>query len=308
MKRKLFKIMTVITVSAVFLSNCNKISDDLISISLNRDTLNLTAGRSQDLTATVFPENYPNQKIAWTSSVPEVATVTSKGRVTAKSGGETVITATTHKGNKSATCRIIVPGGGNALPVVSTEKVAEITLNSATFRGIISNTGTPAYTERGFYYSSTNQNPTSSDSKRIVTGDGTGDFSANVTGLTANTTYYVRAFARNTVGTAYGSTESFITSTSQTSLPVLTTLSATNITATSAILGGNISNAGTPAYTERGICIATTSNPTTTNKRVIDGTGTGNYTIYVSGLKSRKSVSSVVVAMNIHCGQQQYSD
>jgi hypothetical protein len=77
--------------------------------------------------------------------------------------------------------------------------------------GRIEKKGEPAYTERGFVYSSTFQNPSIDDDdswKKIVSGTSM-DFSANVSGLTAEVTYYVRAYATNNNGTVYGESVSF---------------------------------------------------------------------------------------------------
>jgi uncharacterized protein (TIGR02145 family) len=57
----------------------------------------------------------------------------------------------------------------------------------------------------------TTQNPTTANYK-TTDGTGAGSFTSNITGLTANTTYYVRAWATNSVNTAYGSEVSFKTS------------------------------------------------------------------------------------------------
>ena len=57
---------------------------------------------------------------------------------------------------------------------------------------------------------STSQNPTVSDD-HTTDGSGTGSFTSNLTNLTPGTTYYVRAYATNSMGTAYGSEESFTT-------------------------------------------------------------------------------------------------
>ena len=72
--------------------------------------------------------------------------------------------------------------------------------------------GGATVTERGICYA-TASNPTTSSSK-VTSGTGTGSFTANMTGLSANTTYYVRAYAINSQGTAYGSEVSFTTLTS----------------------------------------------------------------------------------------------
>jgi hypothetical protein len=56
---------------------------------------------------------------------------------------------------------------------------------------------------------STTQNPTLANSSLII-GSGLGSFNDTITGLSGNTTYYVRAFATNSSGTAYGNQVSFI--------------------------------------------------------------------------------------------------
>jgi len=69
------------------------------------------------------------------------------------------------------------------------------------------------------------------------------------------------------------------------SLPALTTGAVSAITATTATLSGNISDQGTPAYTERGLCCATTENPTVEDKKTtVAGTGTGDFSTKVVGL------------------------
>jgi len=99
------------------------------------------------------------------------------------------------------------------LPVVSTLPTTNITANAATLNGKIENKGDPVYTERGFVYSKTFQNPSIEDdasatTKRIVSGTNT-EFSANISELTTETTYFVRAYATNINGTAYGESISF---------------------------------------------------------------------------------------------------
>jgi hypothetical protein len=98
-------------------------------------------------------------------------------------------------------------------PSVSTLPATNVTANAATLNGKIEYQGDPAYTEKGFVYSSTFANPGVDDDaaatqKRVVSGT-SAEFSANVSGLTKNTTYYVRAYATNSNGTSYGQSISF---------------------------------------------------------------------------------------------------
>jgi len=67
-------------------------------------------------------------------------------------------------------------------------------------------------------------------------------------------------------------------------LATLTTTTASSITCTSAISGGNITNDGGSAITARGICYSTTADPTTANTVVNSGSGTGSFTGNITGL------------------------
>ena len=101
------------------------------------------------------------------------------------------------------------PPGRDTLPAVYTSGVMNIDLNSATCGGTITNDGGHNVTARGICWS-TSQNPTISDNF-TSDGSGTGSYSSNLTNLTANTTYYTRAYATNDAGTGYGKQQSFTT-------------------------------------------------------------------------------------------------
>ena len=75
---------------------------------------------------------------------------------------------------------------------------------SATFNGTIVDEGDPAYTERGFVYGTVHNSTVEDDTKKVATGSGTGDFSVNVSELEFGTVYYIRAYAINDKGVAYG--------------------------------------------------------------------------------------------------------
>ena len=87
--------------------------------------------------------------------------------------------------------------------------MTDITKTTAISGGNITYDGGANVTERGVCWS-TNQNPTIADNK-TTDGSGTGSYTSNVTGLTANTTYYVRAYAINSEGIGYGNEVSFTT-------------------------------------------------------------------------------------------------
>ena len=95
------------------------------------------------------------------------------------------------------------------LPTLSTNLVSNITHATATGGGNVTAIGGANVTERGICWS-TNHNPTTSSS-HANSGTGIGSYTVNMTGLTANTTYYVRAYAINSAGTAYGNEVNFTT-------------------------------------------------------------------------------------------------
>ncbi|MBP9995288.1 MAG: hypothetical protein KBT67_10230 [bacterium] len=172
-------------------------------------------------------------------------------------------------------------GGTQTVPTVTTAQVSNITQTTATCGGEVTSDGGAAVTARGVCWS-TSQNPTVSDS-HTTDGTGTGSFTSSITGLTANTTYYVRAYATNSAGTSYGEQESFTTLQSI-SVPTVTTSQVSNITQTTATCGGNVTSDGGATVTARGVCWSTSQNPTVSDSHTTDGSGTGSFTSSITGL------------------------
>jgi len=106
-------------------------------------------------------------------------------------------------------------------PTVATSNVTSVTRSSATGGGNVSSDGGASVTVRGICWSQ-NQSPGFSDSCRS-SGSGTGSFSATMSALTPGTTYYVRAYATNSVGSSFGSAVSFTTDQIQVD-PILSTI------------------------------------------------------------------------------------
>ncbi|WP_157815914.1 cellulose binding domain-containing protein [Spirosoma pollinicola] len=107
---------------------------------------------------------------------------------------------------------VVGPTGAvtSVAPTVLTSAASGIGTTIATLGGNVTADGGASVTQRGVVYSTTNATPTTSDTK-VVIGSGTGTFSQSITGLTSSTTYYVRAYATNSVGTSYGSQQTFVT-------------------------------------------------------------------------------------------------
>lgn len=170
-------------------------------------------------------------------------------------------------------------------PEVSILPVSNISENSATFNGRIDNAGSPAYTERGFVYS-TSHLPTIDDTKVVsYSPKSATEFSAEVSNLTFGKTYYIRAYAVNAIKTVY-SEETTLRIANQ--LPVVETLPVSDLTESTAVFHGSISSKGIPNYTERGFVYSSAFvNPTieSDEKIKVSGTGLGNYSANISNLE-----------------------
>jgi uncharacterized protein (TIGR02145 family) len=166
------------------------------------------------------------------------------------------------------------------IPVLTTTVISSITTASASSGGNVTDDGGAEVTARGVCWGTATK-PEITGSK-TSDGTGTGSFTSSLTTLTPNTKYYVRAYATNSEGTAYGNEQSFTTN-AVVGATVTTTAPAT-ITSTTAVSGGNITNDGGAAITARGVCWGAAANPVVTGSHTTDGTGTGTFTSNITGL------------------------
>jgi uncharacterized protein (TIGR02145 family) len=168
------------------------------------------------------------------------------------------------------------------LPTLTTTAASAITTTTANSGGNISSDGGGSITARGVVWS-TSQNPMIALNTKTSDGTGSGSFSSSISGLAPNTLYYVRAYATNSAGTAYGNQVSFTTATVV--LPTLTTTAASAISSSTASSGGNISSDGGGSITARGVCWTTSQNPTIAlSTKTSDGTGSGIFSSSLTGL------------------------
>ena len=98
------------------------------------------------------------------------------------------------------------------IPVLTTTAVSDFTAIDGNSGGNITSDGGSPVTTRGVVWSTT-QNPTITLSTKTTDGSGTGTFTSKITGLSSTTKYYVRSYATNTAGTAYGNEVNFTTNT-----------------------------------------------------------------------------------------------
>ena len=173
-------------------------------------------------------------------------------------------------------------------PIISTTSVSAITQTTATSGGKITSDGGATITASGVCWSTTS-GPTTALSTKTTDGTGTGTFISSLTNLTPITTYYVRAYATNNAGTAYGNEISFTTIVAPSTVPgepTGVTASAGNAQVT-VTFTAPVSNGGS----------AITGYTVTSNPGNITGTGMAS-PITVAGLTNGTAYTFTVTATN----------
>lgn len=157
--------------------------------------------------------------------------------------------------------------------------VTGVTYTNAIIYGEVSSPGNSVISSRGVCWS-TSEMPAINDSKIEHTGT-IGQFGILITGLQPGTTYFARCYAVNTKGAGYGAQVTFATL----QPAAVSTISVTNITASTAICDGNISHSGGGPVSARGICWSTSPNPTIAlSTKESLGSGTGSFSGPITGL------------------------
>lgn len=194
------------------------------------------------------------------------------------------------------TKRVDLPGFGNGrydlgiitikgptVPTVETAEVTNIKSKMATGGGKVTSSGGFAVTKRGVCWA-TSQYPTVTND-HTEDGTGAGEFFSNIGNLQPNTTYYVRAYAENEKGVAYGNQVTFTT---ESGVPTVKTTLVRVDGKTMIYYEGSVADAGDSPVTERGVCWGT-STPTIANQKTTDGEGLGSYSgsVIVSNVHSQ---------------------
>ncbi len=194
-------------------------------------------------------------------------------------------------------------GGGTSIsaPSVITIPSPTVTSNSATCGGNVTSDGGATIIQRGICYS-TSQSSVLTGTKVPCSTNGTGNYTCNLTGLSASTRYYYCAYAINSEGTSYGSVEHFDTSSgggTTPTAPTVVTIPSPSVTSNSATCGGNVTSDGGATIIQRGICYSTSQSSVLTGTKVPCNTnGTGNYTCSLTGLSASTRYYYCAYAIN----------
>ena len=238
-------------------------------------------------------------------------TITKYGHCWRIDGEPTILDSTTNYGIKTTTgdfssaIENLIPGGqyfvkayaiskagisfGEAvsisatpeLPIITTLAPVNITYNSAHSGGTIVYNGGIEILESGLCWSETSS-PTIINNK-IFDGTGSGTFQRELKNLLPGTTYYLRAYATNAAGTAYGDEYSITTISPK--VPEITTIPVSGNIYAEALSGGNITDGGGYAITAKGLCWSTSPNPTISNYITTELSGTNYFTSTAINLK-----------------------
>ena len=210
-----------------------------------------------------------------------------------------------------------------ALPVLSTSTITDITSKSATFNGVLADDGGESISEVGFYYSTSKEvDPLTAEKVSIeystyqksarelsentllsalqsaqkAASDEGESFSIDVFNLAIKTRYYVKSYAVNSAGTAYGAVVNFETAGE---IATIRTVGSSEVTTGSAVLSGNVTSDNGEKITERGfVWMQGTGTPTTDSDR-LKVTGTvGEYTATLTGLEPNRKYSFRAYAIN----------
>ncbi|MCX6230972.1 MAG: T9SS type A sorting domain-containing protein [Bacteroidetes bacterium] len=182
-----------------------------------------------------------------------------------------------------------------AIPQVTTVGVASISTNSAICSGNVTSNGGLTMISRGICYS-TSLNPDTSATHTTDVAN-IGAFSNPLSGLSIGTTYHYRAYARNTMGVAYGADSTFTTAASA-MLASVTTDSVYLIGTNLASVAAKVINDGGSAITSRGVCWKLTAGATTLDSVKYSTGTTGAYVCNLINLTPNTTYYTRAFAIN----------
>ena len=297
MKRKtLYRILAVLVTATIFFAACTKEKSDirLIPTLASTQTLNIKSDAATVVGFVVAAGDGFTEKGVCYSTTPAPTTAASKVAYTGQNNTATfnvTLPGLTYATKYYARAYAINASGtiyGDELnfttlpvvPTLTTTAITAITGNSAAGGGNVTVTGGAEVTARGICFG-LNHLPTVADTKTSDS-KGPGAFVSSLTALKGNKTYYVRAYAINSAGTAYGPEVSFTT---LVDLPVITTVDVTAVSKTGAVSGGNVTYDGGGTVSARGLAWGTTANPTIAGTKIDGGTGLGAFVSTLTALQ-----------------------
>jgi len=182
------------------------------------------------------------------------------------------------------------------VPVLGPTSITGVSSSSAVATGSVKAIGNSILVAYGVCWG-TSENPTTDDSYVADSVHNNSGFIFKFSGLTANTKYYARVFATNTLGIGYGAQATFTTLAP--AVPVVTTDTVSTVLSNMAICGGVISDDGGASISARGVCWSTSPNPAITDSKTSNGTGKGEFVSTMTGLSANTTYHFRAYATNV---------
>ncbi|MES2005680.1 MAG: T9SS type A sorting domain-containing protein [Bacteroidota bacterium] len=169
------------------------------------------------------------------------------------------------------------------LPVISNTRITDITAESAILSAMVNDSfaNTSLLIEYDSVPGFSHPQSLLPAPASLLAGSGNSSISANISSLVSGKTYYTRVKAINSNGTVTGPVQNFITAIA---LPIVKTLSASQITRNSAVIAAELVSEGGAVVTEKGIAWSLAATPSLINKKISTTTAIGNFAETISGL------------------------
>jgi len=246
--------------------------------------------------------DYGNQITAERSPIDGTSNVSVSVNLTGLSENTTyhyrVVASNSAKGPINGADRSFVTLQSGSAPTATTNTANNVSTTSATLNGLV-NPNDLSTTVTFEYGESTAYGNQATADQSPLTGSANTSVSANITGLSASTTYHYRVVATNSASTVNGADQLF-TTLAESYVPVVTTQTATNITANSARINGQVTPRGdsTTVIFEWGTNTAYGNQRTMTDPAGISGTTVRDFSTDVDGLNENTTYHYRVVASN----------
>jgi len=253
---------------------------DLPSVSTGSTTVLSMCGVASDThSVTIDGTIYPSAQFEWEYTINNANI-----QHAYKEGVSTRFNSATASTSQMAGFAFEIKAGAApiTIPTLNTTTITNINATNADSGGNTLTDGGGTISAKGVCWVAGTGTPTIGNSK-TTDGTGTGNFSSDITPLSANSQYSVRAYATNTAGTGYGGKLTFTT---DGIVPTVTTQAVSSIDITTATGNGNVTSLGVPNPTQHGVCWNTGGAPTTGDSKTTDGAvgATGAFTSSITGL------------------------
>lgn len=179
------------------------------------------------------------------------------------------------------TLRVTEGASAETVPTVASGAVSGLSTSTATIAAEVTSDGNTALVTRGVCFAVT-PNPNLTDTCVSEDAVAAGPYTITLRTLDVGVTYYARPFATNAIGTGYGNVVSFTT---VRALATVRTLEVAEVSPRGAVINAQLVDAGSEPVTERGVCYATTENPTIAATCTPSATATEAFTVSLSELQ-----------------------